>query len=338
MSNKIRNLTERNQFERKKNKERKVEPSEIPKLSLSNLQQNQGGSGQVGGYRGGGGGGSGYNYHEESPPLHKRDVDKVDKGYPIINETKTSHNSHSHSHNNNNNNNNSNKFNSSGKYPPLAKTSEYFSESFQDDVNYIVRSRENRDQRKMGSKLPPRDLKPINHVPNTLNDKLQMDQHHHHQHHNHNHPHNHPPQQKLQIQSDNGNDDQSKKGNYALVSTQQQQEVLTLGADIEMNASEIELSPTTNGNSNNANSNSNSNGNGNIQLNGPYQEVIQRDTFENNVHENDIDITLTDTYTSNTPNNVNELEYIGENEVKMNELSSDEKGRIARVSIGSING
>lgn len=168
------------------------------------------------------------------------------------------------------------------------------------------------------------------------------DVHHHHPHPHHPHHHHH--------HTNNNNNDpnhtkqlQSTAGEYALVPTKQQSDSLTLGTDLEMNSSGIELSSTSGMNSDSATitttaTTATTTIHNNKQSNGPYQEVIQRDTLSSDVNENDIDITLTDTYNSNTPTNANELEYTGENEIKMNELSIDEKGRLPRVSIGSISG
>ena len=163
-------------YKNNRNKENKIIKNEIPKLSLINLQRNE---------REEDGGGEEEGMNQTSPPLQRRDLERVNKGYSIINSSSSQyqhnqHNQHQQSHHQSQssqqknhynsssstttNLNSSSKLNGSGKYPPLVKVSETFSESFQDDMNYICKGIEHRDQRNR-NKLPPRDLKPINHQP-----------------------------------------------------------------------------------------------------------------------------------------------------------------------------
>jgi hypothetical protein len=103
-----------------------VDPTEIPKLSFSNIQNEDS-------YRS--------RAAIRSPPLQKRgELDRVEKGYPPPGGGIA------------------NKLSGSGKFPSLAKNTEYSSGNYQNDLPKLPR-----ESRRLGGKLPPRELQPIAH-------------------------------------------------------------------------------------------------------------------------------------------------------------------------------
>ncbi len=138
--------------ERSQRKE-KLQPSDVPKLSFTFLE----------------------NDTKYVPRLHKRDIDENEKGY-VKRERERDRERDRDTREINQGiagDRTGNKF-GSGKYPPIGKAAEYFSESYNDDVNYIARGREQREMRKVEGKLPPRDLKPISHVPVDKNNSYEQ--------------------------------------------------------------------------------------------------------------------------------------------------------------------
>lgn len=123
------------QFQQQPSLSIKIEPSEIPKLSLSHLK------------------------HEEglTPPLRNRDIEEI-RHHEQQQRTNERHK----------------KLGGSGKFPSLGKnitTGEYFQG---DDI--VSR---NREQRKVGGRLPPRELQPLTHA---SSEKLNRDNPSRHQH------------------------------------------------------------------------------------------------------------------------------------------------------------
>jgi hypothetical protein len=118
----------------------KIEPSEIPKLSLTNLQHENG----------------------LTPPLRNRDVE----GIRILDQESL----RQRTNDGNNISGKNNKF-GGGKFPPLGKTIST-TEYFQGDEG----PSKAREQRKIGGRLPPRELQPLSHA---SSEKLIRDNHRH---------------------------------------------------------------------------------------------------------------------------------------------------------------